>query len=182
MTRGTRAPTTQREPRRPLRCGRPTLEGRRAAHASRREVSCFLGADVGGTKTQVAVVDLHGRVLGTDRVGRGNPEDVGHAGMLSVTRQGCDEAMAAAGIGRAQLGGAGFGIAGYDWPENLPPIAAAVTELGLGRPTTIVNDAVPAITLGTPTVGASPSWRVLAATVADGTRKAVRDASPGTAG
>jgi N-acetylglucosamine kinase-like BadF-type ATPase len=41
----------------------------------------FLGADVGSTKTHVAIADETGRVLGLGGSGPGNPDNVGYEGL-----------------------------------------------------------------------------------------------------
>ena len=109
-----------------------------------------LGADVGGTKTDVVVIDDDARVVGTARSGAGNPEGVGPDGLHAVLASALDEAVTAAGIEVDDLAGAGFGVAGLDWPEDLAPIRDAIDRLGLSCPTRIVNDAVPGLVIGAP--------------------------------
>lgn len=108
----------------------------------------FLGADVGGTKTDVVVVDGAGRVLGFARAGRGNPEEVGFDGLHAVLADAATRALAQASLGTEDVVGAGFGVAGYDWPHDLPPITAAIARLGLTCPVGVVNDAVPGLVIG----------------------------------
>ncbi|MEM5776038.1 MAG: BadF/BadG/BcrA/BcrD ATPase family protein [Anaerolineaceae bacterium] len=74
----------------------------------------YLGADLGGTKTRVIVVDPGGRVLGFGESGPGNHETVGFDGFKSNLHQAVNQALAAARATPAQIGGAGFGIAGLD--------------------------------------------------------------------
>lgn len=108
----------------------------------------FLGADVGGTKTHVVVADQDGRVLGFGRSGPGNPEGVGPEGLLSALSEATTQALKPIGLAPGDLAGAGLGIAGYDWPEDLPLMVETVAKLGLSCPNRIVNDAVPGLVIG----------------------------------
>lgn len=108
----------------------------------------FLGADVGGTKTHAVVADHEGRVLGFGRSGPGNPEGVGPEGLLAALSQATAQALAPTGLSPRDLAGAGLGIAGYDWPEDLPLMVETVVKLGLTCPHRIVNDSVPGLVIG----------------------------------
>lgn len=109
----------------------------------------FLGVDVGGTKTHAVVIDDDGQVCGFGRAGAGNPEDVGLDGLHAVLVEAVTGALAERSLGVEEVSGAGFGIAGYDWPHDLTPITETVARLGLACPVRIVNDAVPGIVVGT---------------------------------
>lgn len=108
----------------------------------------FLGADLGGTKTHVVIADETGQTVGFGEGGPGNHQGVGYEGTLSAMLTGLEQALAASGLTRADLAGAGFGIAGYDWPSQQPEMHATVARLGLSAPFHCVNDAVPGIVAG----------------------------------
>jgi len=116
----------------------------------------FLGVDVGGTKSHALVAGPSGRVLGFGEGGPGNPESVGYDGLAQVLRAITEEALAGAGIARDEIAGAGFGIAGYDWPSSQrEPALQAIHTLGLNAPLEIVNDAIIALL-----AGAAEGWGV----------------------
>lgn len=101
----------------------------------------FLGADLGATKTHVVITDENGRVLGFGKSGPGNHEAVGYGGFQANLQQAVQLALTAAGLLPGQISGAGYGIAGYDWPLELEPILAVIHSLGLGGALELVNDA-----------------------------------------
>jgi N-acetylglucosamine kinase-like BadF-type ATPase len=115
----------------------------------------FLGIDTGATKSHALIADDTGRALGFGEGGPGNHEVVGYAGttevLLSITRQ----AMAEAGISIGQIAGAGFGLAGYDWPSERQATLDAIRPLGLSAPLEVVNDAAIAVP-----AGAAEGWGV----------------------
>lgn len=121
----------------------------------------FLGADLGSTKTHMAIADETGDVVGFGRSGAGNYQTVGFDGMLLALQQGLARALAAGGLSESDIAGAGFGIAGYDWPSERPVMAGIIDQLGLSCPVDIVNDAIPALV-----AGARDGWGV---TVVSGT-------------
>lgn len=108
----------------------------------------YLGADLGATKTHTLIVDETGRALGFGESGSGNHEDVGYDGMLASMQQGLEQALRAAGLTRADIAGAGFGVAGYDWPSEGPATTAVIDQLGLRAPYIYVNDTVPGLVAG----------------------------------
>jgi N-acetylglucosamine kinase-like BadF-type ATPase len=115
----------------------------------------FLGVDVGSTKSHVLIADDLGQALGLGTGGCGNPDSVGYDGFAEVLRTATDEALAAAGITRDEIAGAGFGIGGYDWPSQREPILQAIGTLGLDAPLEPVNDAVIGLV-----AGAAEGWGV----------------------
>lgn len=115
----------------------------------------FLGVDLGGTKTHCLIADESGHVVGFGEAGPGNHQTVGYDGMLETLRTGLDRALGLAGLQAASLSGAGFGIAGYDWPSEQAVMAATIARLGLSCPVQMVNDAVPGIV-----AGAQEGWGV----------------------
>ena len=116
----------------------------------------YLGADLGATKTHTLIVDETGRALGFGESGPGNHESVGYEGMFQAMHQGLEQALHAAGLRRADIAGAGFGVAGYDWPSEYEPTASVIDRLGLSSPYKFVNDTVPGLV-----AGAEEGWGVV---------------------
>lgn len=116
----------------------------------------YLGADLGATKTHTLIMDETGRALGFGESGPGNHEDVGYDGMLDSMQQGLDQALRAAGLAKADIAGAGFGVAGYDWPSEAEATSQTIERLGLRAPFIYVNDAVPGLV-----AGADDGWGVV---------------------
>jgi len=100
----------------------------------------FLGADVGSTKTHVLIADDSGKVAGFGESGPGNHEGVGYDGLAKSLCDATDQALKAAGCTREQITGAGFGVAGFDWPSEKVPTLQAISTLGLKAPVEAVND------------------------------------------
>ena len=105
----------------------------------------FLGADLGSTKTHIAIADEAGLIVGFGCSGPGNHQGVGYDGMLHALQDGLQQALAQGQIPIEAIVGAGFGIAGYDWPSDKPAITDVIDKLGLNCPIGMVNDAVPAL-------------------------------------
>jgi N-acetylglucosamine kinase-like BadF-type ATPase len=116
----------------------------------------FLGADLGATKTHTLIADEMGRALGFGESGPANHEDVGYDGMFESMRSGMEQALQASGLEKADITGAGFGVAGYDWPSETEAIAAVIDRLGLQAPYKFVNDSVPGLV-----AGAEEGWGVV---------------------
>ncbi len=116
----------------------------------------FLGIDTGATKSHALIADEYGRVLGFGESGPGNWEVVGWDGMQATLDGIINQATFQAGISRAQISGAGLGLAGYDWPEDYAPHAAIIGQLLPAVPFALVNDAF----LGLP-AGADAGWGVV---------------------
>jgi len=110
----------------------------------------FLGADIGGTKTHAVVADASGRAVGFGANGPGNHESVGYDGLLRVVQAACGQAVQSAGIRMDEIAGAGFGIAGYDWPTQKEDHLRTLGGLGLHAPLQIVNDAILGLVAGSP--------------------------------
>jgi N-acetylglucosamine kinase-like BadF-type ATPase len=102
----------------------------------------FLGVDVGATKSHALIADETGRALGLGIGGPGNYETVGYTGLERTLKAIVDEALSTAKLSEARLSGAGFGIAGYDWPAEFEPTRRAIQKLGLPAPFTLVNDTI----------------------------------------
>ena len=110
----------------------------------------FLGVDVGGTKSHALVTDETGATLGFGAAGAGNWEQVGWDGLETVLHEIVGAALAQAGLTPGQIAGAGFGLAGFDFPEDRAPHQRIVDTLALGGPTHIGNDALVALVAGAP--------------------------------
>jgi len=116
----------------------------------------FLGIDTGATKSHALIADETGRALGFGRGGSGNPDSVGHDGLAGVLQEIVQQALTGAGISIRQIAGAGFGIAGYDWPSQREPILQTLQTLQLGAtPLELVNDALIGLL-----AGAAEGWGV----------------------
>jgi len=115
----------------------------------------FLGADVGATKTHVLIADETGQAIGLGRSGPGNHETVGYAGLSEALCAAANQALAMAGLSVDQIAGAGFGVAGYDWPSEREPTLRAIGALGLTAPIDAVNDTLIGLL-----AGSSEGWGV----------------------
>jgi N-acetylglucosamine kinase-like BadF-type ATPase len=102
----------------------------------------FLGVDVGSSKTHAVVADEAGQVLGFGEDRAGNHEAVGYDGLNAALSGAAGRALEAAGLAKNQIAGAGFGVAGYDWPSERATTLEAIATLGLAAPVEAVNDAV----------------------------------------
>ena len=116
----------------------------------------YLGADLGATKTHTLIVDETGRALGFGESGPANHESVGYDGMFQSMYGGLEQALRSAGLKKEQISGAGFGVAGYDWPSEGEATTAVIDRLGLSAPYKFVNDAVPGLI-----AGADEGWGVV---------------------
>jgi N-acetylglucosamine kinase-like BadF-type ATPase len=102
----------------------------------------YLGADLGATKTHTLIVDETGRAVGFGESGPGNHEAVGYEGMFQSMHSGMEQALRMAGLKKDEITGAGFGVAGYDWPSEVDATVSVIDRLGLTAPYKFVNDAV----------------------------------------
>jgi N-acetylglucosamine kinase-like BadF-type ATPase len=109
----------------------------------------FLGVDVGATKCHALVANRNGNAVGFGSYGAGNYEVVGWDGLRQALNGVTQNALASAGIIPSQLAGAGFGIAGYDWPGERAPHIKAIASLGLPVPYALVNDTIIGLVAGT---------------------------------
>jgi len=109
----------------------------------------FLGVDVGSSKTHALVANENGHCLGFGQAPGGNHQVVGYDGLEAALHQSCNEAVKMTDISPKQLVGAGFGVAGYDFPSDLPPHLETISKLGLSCPVEVVNDGVNGLLAGT---------------------------------
>ena len=115
----------------------------------------YLGVDIGATKSHALIADAAGRAIGFGQAGPGNHEVVGYPGLIAVLREITSAALASAGIRQEQIRGAGFGVAGYDWPSERGDTLAAIATLGLDAAVEAVNDTVIGLL-----AGAEAGWGV----------------------
>ena len=115
----------------------------------------YLGVDIGATKSHAMIADESGRVVGFGEAGPGNHEVVGYDGLRAALQAITEQALAMAGIGADQIAGAGFGVAGYDWPSELEPTLEAIAPLGIVSPVEVVNDTIIGLV-----AGAEAGWGV----------------------
>ncbi len=109
----------------------------------------YLGIDAGATKTHALIADEEGRVHGGGRAGPGNWEGVGLEGAYQAYNKALNQALAVNGLQVGELCGAGYALAGLDWPGDLARLEAVVARLGVPGPRVLVNDTFGALRAGT---------------------------------
>jgi N-acetylglucosamine kinase-like BadF-type ATPase len=100
----------------------------------------FLGIDVGSSKTHALIVDETGQCVGFGKAGGGNHQNVGYDGLKNVLTKSFHGALSTSGVDKAHLAGAGFGVAGYDFPSDRESHLQATAALELSCPSEVVND------------------------------------------
>lgn len=111
----------------------------------------FLGVDIGNTKSHALVADENGRAAGFGQSGPGSWEAVGWNGAREVLANITKQVLYRAGITKADIYGAGFGFAGYDWPEDRPGHEKLVDTLELKNARTAFgNDTLVGLVAGSP--------------------------------
>ena len=108
----------------------------------------YLGVDAGGTKTHALIADQTGRIHGAGRAGTGNWESVGLEGAARSLAHALDGALSSAGLRKVDLRGAGYGLAGMDWPSDEPRLLPVLRNLELPGLHVLVNDAYVALRAG----------------------------------
>lgn len=116
----------------------------------------FLGVDIGNTKSHALITDENGTVIGFAAGNPGNHEVLGVDGFQKALQSVVQAALDDAQLSAEHISGAGYGIAGYDWPSDLPVMTAAIKRLGLGGAYRIVNDSVIGLI-----AGAEKGWGVV---------------------
>ena len=109
----------------------------------------YLGIDVGSSKTHALIADETGHCIGFGKAWGGNHQGVGYDGLANVLKQSFKQACQMASVTTNQVVGAGFGVAGYDFPSDREPHLEAITSLGLSCPVDVVNDGVNGLLAGT---------------------------------
>lgn len=115
----------------------------------------YLGVDIGGSKSHALIADETGQALGFAHAGPGNHEVVDYDGLTDVLREVSRCAAQMAGIDLGRVAGAGFGVAGYDWPSERAPTLQAIAAIGLSCPVEAVNDTIIGLI-----AGAEAGWGV----------------------
>ncbi|MCP5097474.1 MAG: hypothetical protein GY943_18165 [Chloroflexi bacterium] len=118
-------------------------------HRPETSRSFFLGVDTGATKSHALIIDQDGQPLGFGGAGPGNWEVVGWESTAQILDTVIMQAVAEAGIERSQITAAGFGLAGYDWPEDRQPHLDIIQSIGITAPFEIYNDAFIGLPAGT---------------------------------
>ena len=108
----------------------------------------FLGIDVGSSKTHALIADETGNCIGFGKAGGGNHQSVGYDGLAGVLRTSFQAVHEMAGINTRQIAGAGFGVAGYDFPSDRELHLQVIASLGLSCPVEIVNDGMNGLLAG----------------------------------
>lgn len=108
----------------------------------------FLGIDVGSSKTHALIVDETGRCIGFGKAWGGNHQGVGYDGLENVLQESFEGAREMSQVDSAQIVGAGFGVAGCDFPSDREPHLKAIASLGLSCPVEVVNDGVNGLLAG----------------------------------
>lgn len=108
----------------------------------------FLGIDVGSSKTHALIVNEAGQCVGFGKAWGGNHQGVGYDGFFAVIEESCKGALQMSGVDKAHIAGAGFGVAGYDFPSDREAHLQEIAKLGLSCPVEIVNDGVNGLLAG----------------------------------
>ncbi len=116
----------------------------------------YLGIDIGSTKSHALVADEMGNAVGFGRAGPGNWEGVGWDRAKSIMHEVVNSALEVARVGKSQIAGAGFGVAGYDWPEDEEPHRRIIRSLQLNAPYILANDTLIGLV-----AGATSGWGVV---------------------
>ena len=109
----------------------------------------FLGVDVGSSKTHALIADETGNCISFGKAGGGNHQGMGYERLTDVLQKSFGMASQISGVEKDQLAGAGFGIAGYDFPSEREAHLQAIAPLGLSCPVDIVNDGSNGLISGT---------------------------------
>ncbi len=108
----------------------------------------FLGIDVGSSKTHALIVDETGRCVGFGKSGGGNHQSVGYDRLAEALQESFQGAKQTSGVNPAQIKGAGFGVAGFDFPSDRDGHLQATASLGLSCPVEVVNDGMNGLLAG----------------------------------
>lgn len=116
--------------------------------------SACLAIDAGNTKTDVAVVDVGGAVLGRGRGGGFHPQAMGVKAAVDALGVPVGRALAEAGAAAGQpVAHVSACLANADLPREESELTAALTERGWGRSTYVANDTFAILRAGLPDDG-----------------------------
>lgn len=108
----------------------------------------YLGIDVGWTKTHALIVDETGQCIGFGKSGGGNYQGVGYEGLGKALMESFEGALKMSQVDKADIAGAGFGVAGYDFLSDREEHLRTIASLGLSCPVEVVNDGVNGLLAG----------------------------------
>ena len=108
----------------------------------------FLGIDVGSSKTHALIVDETGQCVGFGKAGGGNHQSAGYDRLEHVLTESFEGAKQMSGVDQADIAGAGFGVAGYDFPSDRDKQLKAIAALRLSCLVEVVNDGVNGLLAG----------------------------------
>jgi N-acetylglucosamine kinase-like BadF-type ATPase len=111
-------------------------------------MTVVLGVDGGGSKTHAALCDGSGALLGSGTAGPSNWETVGLRGASDSVGDAIERSLDGAGLRRGDIDAAVFGLAGVDWPSDVPRLETAFEALALSCVPTIINDSFIALRAG----------------------------------
>ncbi len=109
----------------------------------------FLGVDVGSSKTHALIADETGKCISFGNAGGGNHQAMGYERLTEVLQKSFATAIQRSAVEKDQIAGAGFGIAGYDFPSEREDHLQTIAVLGLSCPIEIVNDGSNGLISGT---------------------------------
>jgi len=109
----------------------------------------FLGVDVGSSKTHALIANETGKCIAFGKAGGGNHQGMGYERLTEVLQRSFATAIQILGVEKNQIAGAGFGVAGYDFPSEREDHFQAIHSLGLSCPVEIVNDGANGLISGT---------------------------------
>ena len=109
----------------------------------------FLGIDVGSSKTHALIADETGKCIGFGSAGGGNHQGAGYERLREVLQRSFAGACEMSGIEIQSIAGAGFGVAGFDFPSERQDHLQAIRSLGLSCPLEVVNDGANGLIAGT---------------------------------
>ncbi len=108
-----------------------------------------VGVDAGGTKTAALVCDIEGRAVGAGKAGPGNFQTIGAQSARAEVSRAVDLALRDAGLARADLASAFYGMAGADRPRDFAIIEGFLRDVIPGCPMGIENDGTIALKAAT---------------------------------
>lgn len=109
----------------------------------------FLGIDVGSSKTHALIADETGQCVGFGKAGGGNHQGMGYERLTEVLQRSFATACETSVVEKDQIAGAGFGVAGFDFPSEREDHLQAIRPLGLSCAVEIVNDGANGLISGT---------------------------------